>query len=128
MRHEVLMEMSLDDLDRYAKACGIDVTGEKTRERKVEVIEGRRGRTVDVNVLGLIVTVPKRRLHDQRVADLMRGTLTDEDAATVMTLLLGEEQYDAVIDRCTDEDGTVDVEAIGMAFVSLVGDPELKNY
>lgn len=129
MRHDVLMSMSLADLDRYGSACGIDVTGEQTRERKVEVIEERRGRVAEVNVLGMTLTIPKRRLHDQRLADILSTKLTDESASTAMVLLLGEEQYEAIIERCTDEDGVVDVEAIGVAFNTLFyGSDELKNY
>lgn len=130
MRHEVLMEMSLAELDRYGGACGIDVTGLRTKALKVERIEERRGRVAEVDVLGTTLTVPVRRFHDKRVAELFAPgrDLTDEDAATAMTLLLGEGQYAEVIDRCTDDDGTVDVEAIGCVFVTLFSDPELKNF
>lgn len=130
MRHEVMMDMSLDELDAYGRACGIDVSGLRTKAQKVGRIEERRGRVAEVHMLGTTMTIPIRRLHDKRVSDLLRkeGGLTDEEAATAMVLLLGEEQYEEVIDRCTDEDDVVDVEALGCAFVALFSDPELKNY
>lgn len=128
MRREVLMEMSAADLDRYAAACGIDVSGESAQERKIEVIEERRGRTAEVNVLGMTLVIPKRRLHDQRVADILNKPLTDESATQAMVLLLGDEQYMALVEWCTDVDGVVDVEALGVAFTKLFGDAELKNY
>lgn len=130
MRHEVMMEMSLSELDLYAQACGIDVTGTPTKEGKVALIEERQGRVAEIHMFGLTLAVPVKRLHDKRVSDLFEdGRLhSDKDAATVMTLILGKEQYEKVIERCTDEDGIVDVEAIGRAFMTLVGDVELKNY
>ncbi len=130
MRQEVMMEMSLTELDLYAQACGIDATGASTKESKVALIEERQGRVAEVRMFGLTLAVPVRRLHDKRVSDLfVDGHLqSDKDAATVMTLILGEEQYERVIERCTDDDGVIDVEAIGRAFMTLVGDAELKNY
>lgn len=125
-----MMAMSLSDIDAYGKACGIDVTGLADKEDKVDYIERRRGRTAEVSVLGMTLTVPVKRLHDKRVSDLLRnGRVPSEEAATqAMVLLLGEDQYMALVEHCTDEDGTVDVEAIGSVYGKLFFDPELKNF
>ena len=129
MRHEVLMEMSLEQLDQYGQACGIDVTGKRTRAQKVALIEERRGRVADIEAVGMTLHVPVRRLHDKRVTDLLsRGQLSEAEADALMRGLLGDEQFEALIEHCTDEDGVVDVEAVGLAFASVAYGPELKNY
>lgn len=129
MRHEYLMEMSLAQLDQYGQACGIDVTGRKGKVAKVRLIEERQGRVAEVDVLGMTLVIPKRRLHDKRAADLVAGhALSDEEVVQAFRSLLGEEQYAAVIERCTDEDGIVDGDAFAVAFATVMTDPELKNY
>lgn len=129
MRHEVMMEMSLEQLDQYARACGIDATGKRTKAQKVALIEERRGRVADVDAIGMTLHVPVRAMKDKRVSDLLdRGDLTEAEADWLMRALLGEEQYDSVIERCTDEDGVVDVSAVGLVFATLVRSEDLKNY
>ena len=129
MRHEVLMEMTSDELDRYGEACGIDVSGKRTKAQKVALLEERRARVADIEVLGTTLHVPVRAMHDQRVTDLLdRGGLTEAEADALMTMLLGDEQYAALVERCTDDDGVVDVSAVGLAFATIVRSDELKNY
>jgi hypothetical protein len=124
-----MMSMSDAELERYARACNIDISGIATKEQRVATIEERRERVEEVNILGATLAIPIKRLHDKRLSDLMaRGVNSDADAALAATLLLGEEQYAELIERCTDEDGVVDVEAIGCAFVTLFTNDELKNY
>ena len=124
-----MMEMSLEQLDQYARACGIDTTGKRTKAQKVALIEERRGRVADVDAVGMTLHVPVRAMKDKRVTDLLdRGDLTEAEADWLMRALLGEEQYDAVIERCTDEDGVVDVSAVGLVFATLVRSEDLKNY
>lgn len=129
MRHDVMMEMSLEQLDQYGRVCGIDVTGRRTKAQKVALIEERRSRVADVDAIGMTLHIPVRAMKDKRVTDLLdRGELSEAEADRLMTMLLGEEQYAAVVERCTDEDGVVDVNAVGLAFATVVGSPELKNY
>lgn len=129
MKREVLLGMSKSELDDYAKMLGIDVTGKKTVEKKVAAIEERRERTADIDVLGLTVTVPIKRMHDKRVTDLAsKRSMTDEDATELLALILGEEQLSKVVDRATDEDGTVDVDAMGLAMARILCSEELKNF
>lgn len=129
MRHEALLGMTPDEIDRYAGVLGIDLGNAETKREKIAIIEGRRERVADVRVLGMTLAVPIRNLHDARVAEALRvRPLTDEMASRVMTLVLGEEQYDALIEHCTDDDGVIDADAVGLAFVLLFEDPELKNF
>ena len=129
MRHEVLMEMSLEQLDQYGQACGIDVTGKRTKAQKVALIEERRQRMAEIDALGMTLAVPVRAMHDKRVTDLLdRGGLSEAEADALMTMLLGEEQYERVVERCTDDDGVIDVNAVGLVFGTLITSKELKNY
>lgn len=130
MRHEVLMEMSIEQIDQYAKVCGIDVTGKRTKEAKIALIEERRERVADIDVLGITIAVPVRNLHDKRVTDALgsKVPLTDEGASRLFVRLVGQEQYETLLERCTDDDGLVDVEALAIAFATVVHSPELKNY
>ncbi len=124
-----MMEMSLEQLDRYGEVCGIDVTGRRTKAQKVAAIEQRRERTADIDVLGMTLSVPIRALHDKRVTDMLQSKdFGDEQATELMLMLLGEEQYEALLDRCTDDDGVVDVEAVGFAYGVITSSEELKNF
>jgi hypothetical protein len=68
-------------------------------------------------------------MHDKRVTDLLsRGDLTEAEADWLMTALLGEEQYQSLVERCTDDDGVVDIAAVGTAFATIIGSGDLKNY
>ena len=129
MRRDVMMEMSLEELDQYARVLGIDATGRASKAAKVDLIEERRGRVAEVDALGMTISVPVRRLHDKRVSDrLASGPLTDEGTDELFRDLVGEEQHAAVLERCTDEDGVVDVEAYGVAVARVLTSPALKNF
>lgn len=129
MKREVLMEMSKDELDEYGKVLGIDVGGKKTVAQKVDAIEKRRKRVAEVDALGLTLSVPVKRMRDKRVADLAsKRPMTDEDASELLELLLGGEQMVALADRATDEDGTVDIDAMGLAMARILASDELKNF
>lgn len=129
MKREVLLEMSKTELDEYAQVVGVDVTGKKTVVQKVDTIEKCRGRTADVDALGIALTVPIKRMRDKRVSDLMsKRPMTDDDAGNLLLLLLGQEQMDKVVDRVTDDDGTVDVDAMGLVMARVLSSEELKNF
>ena len=128
MKHEVLMQLSKDELDSYASLLGIDVTGKKTIAQKVSAIEKRRERSEDLDVLGMTIVIPMKRLDDKRVSDLAnKQTLTDEEAMELLRLIIGEDQTGALMDRVTDEDGTVDNPALGLAISRILRSDELKN-
>lgn len=129
MRHDALMEMSLEQLDLYAKACGIDTTAKKTKAQKVALIEERRARVADIDAVGMTLHVPVRALHDKVLNDMLsRGNLSEQEVDWVMTSLLGEDQYRALIEHCTEDDGVVDLEAVGIAFGTIIRSEELKNF
>ena len=129
MKREVLMEMSKDELDEYGKVLGIDVGGKKTVAQKVDAIEKRRERVAEVDALGLTLSVPVKRMHDKRVSDLAsKRPMTDEDATELLRLLLGDEQMARLAERATDDDGTVDADAMGLAMARILGSDDLKNF
>lgn len=129
MRHEVLMEMSEEELDQYAKVCGISTAGAKSAKAKVALIEERRARVAEVSVLGKTYHVPVRAVHTEEVAEaLQRGVRSDEEARELMEAALGPEQNADLLARCADEDGRLDVEAYGTAFARIFTSEELKNF
>lgn len=129
MKHEAMMDMSKTDLDEYGKALGIDVTGKKTVAAKVEAIEEQRGRTAEIDILGITVTIPIKRFHDKRVSDIYaKSPMTDDDANALFVMILGEKQAAKVAEQATDEDGTVDVDAMGYALAKLLTSEQLKNF
>lgn len=124
-----MMEMSKAELDEYAQVLGIDVAGRKTVAQKVEAIEKRRERTAEIDVLGITLTVPVKRMHDKRVSDLAaKRPMTDADATQLLGLLIGDEQMAKLAERATDEDGTVDADAMGLAMARILSSDDLKNF
>lgn len=108
---------------------GFDVSGKKTVAQKVAAIEERREREAEIDALGLTLAIPVKRMHDKRATDLMgKRPMTDEDATELLALLLGETQMSALAERATDEDGTVDVDAMGLAMTRILASGELKNF
>ncbi len=128
MNTEFLKRMSESELDEYASALGLSAKGAPDAAAKIRLIEGRRERAVTVRALGIDFEIPVKRGHDQRVADALSVAKDDETMAAAMELLLGAEQFAILIEACTDADGTVDVEAMGLAFVKVATSPELKNF
>lgn len=128
MKREALESMSAAELDAYAKLLGVSVRGAKGAEQKRRVIESRRGRSARMAVLGVDIEVPIRRAHDKRVSDLLSGGRTDEDMVEAFRLLVGDEQFAAVEEACTEDDGLVDVEAFAFAVASVLGNGDLKNF
>ena len=95
---------------------GVDVSGKRTVAQKADAIEKRRERVAEVEALGLTLSIPVKRMRDKRVTDLAsKRPMTDADASELLGLLLGGEQMEALADRATDGDGTVDIDAMGLA-------------
>lgn len=129
MNREQMLRMSPAELDGYARAMGFSVRGAKTAEQKAALIEERRGRVAEVPLLGVTVAVPIKRLHDKRVTDLLaKGDRTDEETERVARMIVGDEQWEAVVAAATEDDGTVDNDALGYAIVALLTSRDLKNY
>lgn len=125
-----MARMSAGELDEYARALGFSAAAARDAEGKARLIEERRSRTATVRALGLDLEVPVKRMRDKRVADLVRKARDGDDEAAVeaMSLVLGDDQMARVMAAATDEDGTVDANALGVAFARIVTSRELKNF
>lgn len=127
MNTEYLERMSASELNDYGKALGIEMAPAKTVEEKIKLIEGKRNKQAVISVLGIELSVPKKRISDQRISRILADSMTDGEAEEAMSLLLGEDQMAEVVKACTDEDGTIDTVAMGYAFTAVFSSPALKN-
>ena len=119
--------MSAEELDEYGRLLGIEMKPARTVAQKVALIAAKRERTATVTALGMQFEVPMKALTDKRVTDVLSSqSRTDEDVYRTLGVLLGE-RMDALMEACTDEDGTIDSGALALAFVKIVTSEELKN-
>lgn len=128
MNREHLERMSEGELNDYAKALGLEAEGAPDAAAKIRLIESKRERIVIISVIGMDFEIPVKRAHDQRIADLVMSNGGDAAVAEALKLMLGDKQFDQLIKACTDDDGTIDVEAIGLAYVKIFSSEELKNF
>ncbi len=129
MNKEHMARMGADELDRYARSMGFSAKAGKTAEEKARIIERKRGRAAKISVIGVEVEVPVKRLHDKRVTDLLaKREKTDEETAEMIRLIVGDEAWDELVKAATEEDDTVDNDALGFAIASIITSRELKNY
>ncbi|MDO4591012.1 MAG: hypothetical protein Q4B35_06430 [Slackia sp.] len=129
MNPEYMARMTAAELDEYAKALGFSVVSKKGRDAKSKAIEERRGRCATVRALGIDFEIPIRRMHDKRVVELFANARKDDSAAfEFMESVLGAEQMAQLVEACTEADGSVDVDAMGLAMVRIAYAPELKNF
>lgn len=127
MNKEAMARMSAEELDEYGRLLGIEMKPARTVAQKVALIAAKRERTATVTALGMQFEVPMKALTDKRVTDVLSSqSRTDEDVYRTLGVLLGE-RMDALMEACTDEDGTIDSGAIALAFVKIVTSDELKN-
>ncbi len=128
MNPKYLDKMSAKELDSYGKCVGVDVRNLKTKEQKAEAIRAERERTVQVVALGIPFEVKKSAVRDKRVTDVFEDPRTaPDDVAKVMDTVLGNEQYAELVNACTDEDGSVDVDAMTYATVAIINSAQVKN-
>lgn len=129
MKRSTLLRMTPEQLDGYARMLGLDVSGHETVEEKADAIEARRERVATIDVAGLSLTVPMKRLHDKRLIDKYEGGVkTNSELEDFISDLLGEEQMQSLRDACTDEDGTVDADGYMILLESINVAEELKNF
>lgn len=129
MNPEYLNRMSEAELEEYAKALGFTTKAAKGKAAKVDLVTHRREKVATVRALGVDFEIPIKRAHDKRVADLLaKPDRTDAETEEAMCLLLGEEQLAELAQACTEEDGTVDVTAMGVAYVRILTSDALKNF
>ena len=84
---------------------------------------------MDVSALGVDLRVPVRAAHDLRFTQLInKPDRTDDETEAAMTMLLGEEQMGALREAATEDDGTVDQDALAFAYMRVLSSDELKNF
>ncbi len=121
---------ALDDgeLAAYASALGVRGAKRKGRDTLVADLSERRERVATVRVFGRSFAVPMRRVRDKRVSDLLATSpMTDEALMGAAELLLGEAQVEELVGLCTEDDGTVDSDALAVALNRVFTSEELKN-
>lgn len=130
MKHEYLMEMSESELKDYARACKIDISGAKGHAAKVKLIEEARERTSEINVIGMTIVIPVKNLHDKRVSDALSKVDLADNASVeeAMRMIVGDEQFESIVERCTEDDGYVDLDALGTVFGTVLTSSQLKNF
>lgn len=128
MRKEILEQMSDAELVDYARTLGIKAGDVHKAKDKVSLIFNRWEREEEITVYGETFKVKAKTLKDKKFVDLVAApNATDEQMAEALLILLGEEQVKKLYELCTDEDGTVDINAVGIAFAQIVSSPQLKN-
>ena len=95
---------------------------------KIELIERRRAKTETIDVLGIPIEVSVKKLRDRRVLDAYQAATTDAQMEAVARQIIGDEQMDALAVAATDEDGTVDVDALGYAIATILTNKKVKNF
>lgn len=128
MKAEYLSEMSVQELDDYAVVLGIDTAAAKTKAAKIKLISESRERIAEVSVLGTTFAIHIKRLHDKRITDKVNACKTDADYEKVAKMVLGDKQYARLVERVTDEDGTIDTDALGLAISTIFRSDKLKNF
>lgn len=128
MNKEYLLKMSDEELTGYMKTLGISPKATKTREAKIELIERRRAKVETIDVLGIPIEVSVKKLRDRRVLDAYQAATTDAQMEAVARQIIGDEQMDALAVAATDEDGTVDVDALGYAIATILTNKKVKNF
>lgn len=128
MKTENLEQMTAKELDDYAKTLGITKLPNGVKS-KVELIQKRREREATIKVAGLELVIPIKRFHDKKVSEVLSSpAASDGDLERILNYLIGDEQMQEVIDACTDEDGTFDLEGLAYIFTTVITSPKLKNF
>ena len=129
MNRDAMARMSEKDIDEYASFLGIQLADASSVDEKIALIERRRERCVSIPAMGCTFSIPIKHAHDKRIIDLMeKDHRSDDETYEVMELLLGSDQMAELLSACTDEDGVIDIDALGIAFVKIITSEQLKNF
>ena len=129
MNDSYLKKMDEAELEAYAGTMGFSVKAGGSRDEKVAIIRRKRERVAELTVLGVPIRVPVKRAHDKRVTDLIsKRDRSDEETVELFRLLVGEEGWEELLAAATEEDGTVDNDALAYALRTVLFSRELKNY
>lgn len=129
MKRETLLKLSNKEIDAYAQTIGVDVSGCKTKALKADAIEKARARVADIQVMGITLHIPVKRLHNLNITTRLNGQITsDAELMDITKQIIGDEQMDKLYAACTDDDGTIDSEAVSLAIATIITSEELKNF
>lgn len=128
MNKDYLAMMDEGELEAYAKVLGFTTAAAQTAADKAKLIEQKRGRRAELTVLGIAMSIPVKRAHDRRFIDAMnKEDRTTEELDGAFRFLLGDEQYESLMEAVTEDDGTQDDDALGYAYNKLLYSAELKT-
>ncbi len=128
MKKENLERMSDEEITQYAKALGIPNKAIRSARNKADFVWKRWNQEVTISTLGIDFSIPAKLLRDKDLVNALASpNLTDDKADEIIMRLLGETQYNALVNACTDEEGVTDVVAMGVAFGRILSSPKLKN-
>lgn len=132
MNPEYLNKMSDKELNDLASSFGAafgKTVKKLDTEAKIEELKKYRERTATIRVLGvdLSISVKKRNDVDNFAYLLDKPDRTQEDIENAYKFLLGEVQYAELVLACTDEDGSIDYQALVYAFNAITANDDLKN-
>lgn len=128
MKREILSTLNKKELDQYAATLGLDTSDMGTVAEKVDAIDEARGHVAKIRAMGMTLTIPIKRIHDLRITTRLSGSKSDDELMDIAKDILGDEQMQAVYDHCTDDDGTVDAEAVSVILANIVTSDKLKNF
>lgn len=129
MNKETLARMSAQELDEYGAAIGIVMAPAETVEEKIALIQSKRDECAVVRVMGLELSIQRRKFYDKRISDILeKQNPSDEETYIAMEMLFGKKQMNEIVQACTDEDGAIDSIALGMVFYKALTSSELKNF
>lgn len=121
--------MAPDEIDVYASLVGANTSGMESLAEKIAAIESTRERTHEIVLLGALFSISTRNIRDKRFQDAIGSSArSDEQAELAARLALGDEQWERLVERATDDDGVIDIDALGLAVARILNNPELKNY
>lgn len=129
MNTETMQNMTVAELEAYANSLGFTLKACKDKADKIALIGRRRARAATVPVLGLDLSIEVRRFRSSKFADVINDrSRTGADLTEAFRGLLGDEQYEALVAACTEEDGELDEDALAFAFGRILASDELKKY
>ena len=129
MNAETMQNMTVAELEAFANSLGLTLRACKDKADKIELLERKRARAATVSALGLDLDIEVRRFRSSKFADVINNPQrTSAELFGAFRGLLGDAQYDRLVEACTDESGELDEEALGFAFNRILSSDELKKY
>ncbi|MBX9035031.1 hypothetical protein HCH03_13905 [Gordonibacter massiliensis] len=123
-----LEEMTITQIEGYAKAHGIDLGGAKTKQEKIEAVKEAEAGVERVSVMGIDVDVDMRVFDDIDLLDML-DDFQNGDALKFKKILnrIFREQSEEVFDKLKDARGLVTVSRASEFFVAVMEAVDAKN-